>query len=423
MTTVCCEHMGLICGGLSRIVRKKVLAVPRCCQKRKGTQDRWRVNAIVDQRIDGSERLKSAKEFAEYCQIKESSIGGRRLSTKHEGYHIGRGYSLVGRANPPISLSYIVDLVIQSNPQLKRRIYDKDFFKDCPRLTSANLSLTMASTSHYHKTPNGTTIHYTQTGNLNGRLIVLLHGLGGSTATFTPLLPHLHPETNRLVSVDLEGLGETPLSMSDVILSITRYADDLESLVTSLQESENAQPLFLIGHSLGGIISTHYAARHPETISGLALLGTGRSIAHIPAACERMLSLATKTRTEGIQAAAEAAAVSNFPPSDEIDPALRTAVREAVGKSDVEGYAKACEAVASLDHLDPVYSQITAPTLLIAGSGDVISPPERSVGIKELIGDNAWVEVLEGVGHQFILQDLDGCVTAFKTLFERVEGA
>jgi pimeloyl-ACP methyl ester carboxylesterase len=279
----------------------------------------------------------------------------------------------------------------------------------------------MASTSQYHTTPNGTTVHFTQTGNPAGTLIVLIHGLGGSTETFTPLLPHLHPEQYRILCVDLEGFGKTSLSSPEVTLSITRYVDDLESLVTSLQGSEEGSSLLLIGHSLGGIIATHYAARHPQAIQGLTLLGTGRSIAHIPGARERMLSLAAQTRKEGIRAAAETAAISNFPTTDEIDPKLRAAVRDAVGKSDVEGYAKACEAVADLDHVDPGYARITAPTLLIAGGGDVISPPERSVGVKELIGDNAWVEVLQGVGHQFVLQDLEGCVRAFEIFFERAE--
>lgn len=34
----------------TEFIGKKVLAVPRCCQKRKGTQDRGRVNTCVDQR-------------------------------------------------------------------------------------------------------------------------------------------------------------------------------------------------------------------------------------------------------------------------------------------------------------------------------------------------------------------------------------
>ena len=45
------------------LIGKKVLAVPRCCQKRKGTQDRWRVDTLVDQRVHGREQLKGAVEF------------------------------------------------------------------------------------------------------------------------------------------------------------------------------------------------------------------------------------------------------------------------------------------------------------------------------------------------------------------------
>ncbi|KAL2822391.1 Alpha/Beta hydrolase protein [Aspergillus granulosus] len=278
----------------------------------------------------------------------------------------------------------------------------------------------MAFTSSYQQTPNGTNVHFTQTGNPTGTIIVLLHGLGGSTETFTPLLPHLRPDIYKLVCADLEGLGKTPLSSPDVTLSITRYVNDLESLVASLQSDEK-ESLLLIGHSLGGIIATQYAARHPDKIRGLVLLGTGRSIASIPPARERMLGLAAKTRAEGIEAAAEAAAISNFSMTREVAPELRKSVREAVERNDGEGYAKTCEALAALDHVDPEYALITAPTMLLAGNDDVISPPERSLGLKELIGDNAWVTVLEGVGHQFILQDLNGCVDAFKTFFERVE--
>lgn len=41
---------------------KKVLAVPRCCQKRKGTQDRARVNSAVAER---DARMKRANEWVD----------------------------------------------------------------------------------------------------------------------------------------------------------------------------------------------------------------------------------------------------------------------------------------------------------------------------------------------------------------------
>jgi pimeloyl-ACP methyl ester carboxylesterase len=291
-------------------------------------------------------------------------------------------------------------------------------------------------TSLYCQVSPETNIHITITGNPTGPLVVLLHGLGGSTETFVPILPYLEPETNRIVSVDLEGFGKTGLSSSDVKLSIQRYVDELESLVALLQKpaegeaaaAESPQKstkhgVLIIGHSLGSIIAMHYAAKHPENTRGLALLGPGRSIAHIPAARERMLSLASKARVEGISAVADVAAISNFPVQSglAVPEGLRDNVRQAVATCNAEAYAKACEAVAGLDHVDPDYSLINVPTLLLAGGGDVISPPDRSMGLKELIGDNAWVTVLEGVGHQMILQDLEGSVKAIKSLLDKVD--
>lgn len=281
-----------------------------------------------------------------------------------------------------------------------------------------------SSTSFYHKTPNGTNVHFTQTGNPSGPLIILLHGLGGSIETFQPILSSLSPHINRLVCVDLEGFGQTTLSSPDTRLSLPRYVDDLENLVASLQDpprGSSEKNLLFIGHSLGAIISMHYASRHPDQVRGLALLGAGRSVAHIPVGRERMLGLAAKTRTEGIQAAAEIAATSNFPLQVTVESELRQSIRKAVASCDVESYARACEAVAGLDHLDPDYSLISAPTLLLTGSGDIISPPERSLGLQELIGDNAWVNILEGVGHQMLLQDLGGSIEALETLLQKVD--
>lgn len=275
--------------------------------------------------------------------------------------------------------------------------------------------------SFYHKTPNGTNVHYTQSGNDLGPLIILLHGLGGSTKTFESLLPFLSPHLNRLVCVDFEGFGQTALSTPETVLSIPRYVNDLEHLVASLQghsQDTAGTPIF-IGHSLGATVSMHYASRHPSQIRGLALLGPGRSIAHIPAARERMLGLAAKTRMEGIQAAADMAAISNFPPQGSVGLETRECVREAVNNCDAEAYARACEAVAGLNHLDPDYSSINVPTLLLAGSGDIISPVERSLGLEELIGNGAWVRVLDGVGHQMLLQNLTGSVEAIQELLEK----
>lgn len=265
-------------------------------------------------------------------------------------------------------------------------------------------------------------MHYTDTGNSSGALTIFLHGLGGSTETFSPILPLFSHETSRLICVDFEGSGKTPLTLPDVKLSVPRYVYDLEYLITSLQSPNGQEPwkkVILIGHSLGAIVAMHYASKYPDRVQGLALLGPGRSIAHVPIARERMLGLAEKTRAEGIEAAADIATISNFPLGTNAAPGLKDSVRKAVGNCDAEAYARTCEAIAGLDHVDPDYSLISAPTLLLAGSGDLISPPDRSIALQELIGDNSWVEILDDVGHQMILQDLNGTFNAVKVLLEK----
>ncbi|KAK3066184.1 hypothetical protein LTR53_017572, partial [Teratosphaeriaceae sp. CCFEE 6253] len=160
-----------------------------------------------------------------------------------------------------------------------------------------------ATASLQHTTPQGTRTHYTHCGTATGPLLILLHGLGGSSVIFTSLLPHLPLHQYRVLSVDLEGFGLTQLSDCEVQLSVDRYVADLESLVAHVESDDSTQaakhsvvevPVVIIGHSLGSIIALHYASRHADKVKGLGLLGVGRSASHIPAARERMLGLAAK---------------------------------------------------------------------------------------------------------------------------------
>jgi 3-oxoadipate enol-lactonase len=89
----------------------------------------------------------------------------------------------------------------------------------------------------------------------------------------------------------------------------------LDDLIVALQGAPGATPsqdTIIIGHSLGAIVALQYAAKSPNVIGGLVLLGVGRAAGHIPAARQRMLNLASAVRIEGISYGADAAARSNF---------------------------------------------------------------------------------------------------------------
>ena len=289
-------------------------------------------------------------------------------------------------------------------------------------------TMRMMNPSRRHLTLDGTDIHHISLGKQGGRLAVLLHGLGGSTETFRDLVPFI-PPSYHIVSVDIEGFGKTPLNRGKP-LSFARYVSDLHNLISHVQEhspnsatattngigdGSNKEPVLLIGHSLGGIISLHYAARYPTKVAGLLLLGVGRSMRGIPPAQQRMRDLAKTAREKGMDTVGEIAVKTNFPADRDNDNAHEREVQDAVSSCSAEAYAATAELVASDDHHDPDYGVIACPAMFVAGDKDIISPPQRSKDISSLLGGPSEVLVVES-GHHMILQDIGGVKKALTKL-------
>jgi 3-oxoadipate enol-lactonase len=78
-------------------------------------------------------------------------------------------------------------------------------------------------------------------------------------------------------------------------------------------------------------------------------------------------------------------------------PDLVAGIRSLLLATQPEGYAGACEAVASMDLYEDV-ARIGAPTLLIAGAEDPATPPELSREIDRRI-KSATVVVIPGASH------------------------
>jgi len=187
----------------------------------------------------------------------------------------------------------------------------------------------------------------------------------------------------------------------------------------SSSSSSHDTAVLLIGHSLGAIISLHYAAQYPTEVTGLLLLGVGRSIRTIPPAQQRMRDLATTARQQGMDAVCEIAVKTNFPTDRENQDEHIQELWKAVISCDPEAYAVSAEVVASDQHFDPDYSLIKCPAVFVAGDKDMISPPQRSIDVSNLLGGSTEVFTVTS-GHQMILQDLDGVRKGLSALVARL---
>ena len=96
--------------------------------------------------------------------------------------------------------------------------------------------------------------------------ILLVHGLGGSHLNWGLLAPELR-DVFHVYAVDLAGFGLTRPS-SGRQPTVQSNAD----LVARFIDEVVGKPVLLVGNSMGGMISSMVAARHPELVTGVVLL-------------------------------------------------------------------------------------------------------------------------------------------------------
>lgn len=111
---------------------------------------------------------------------------------------------------------------------------------------------------------NGISIHYLRTGGAKPS-VVLLHGLMGSGACWTPLARALADEFD-VVMPDARGHGD-----SSAPLHGYRY-DDLARDVAGLVRGLGLSRPVLLGHSMGGMTAAVVASRAAGSIRGLILV-------------------------------------------------------------------------------------------------------------------------------------------------------
>ena len=220
-----------------------------------------------------------------------------------------------------------------------------------------------------------------------GETLVLVHGLGGSTNTWYPQANILKRDL-KVIAYDLPGSGRSPLR-DDV--TIESLVDDLHEVV----EQSGSGRVHLGGHSLGTIICQHYAARYPDRVLSLALMG---AFPEPPEPARKALrDRAAKVRAEGMAAIADAIVTAGT--SDDTkanNPVAASFVRESVMGQPAEGYARTCEALSALSRAD--LSELRCPALLLTGDQDRTAPPDTGSALAAGI-QGAEFRVLDGCGH------------------------
>ncbi|MFJ8769930.1 bifunctional 3-oxoadipate enol-lactonase/4-carboxymuconolactone decarboxylase PcaDC [Streptomyces clavifer] len=227
-------------------------------------------------------------------------------------------------------------------------------------------------------------LHHRVDGPADAPVLVLGPSLGTSLSVWDPQVPAL-AERYRVVRWDLPGHGGSPAAL----LPAGSTVADLGQLVLGLVDTLGVGSFAYAGVSLGGAVGTWLAAHRPSRVESLALVCSSARFGEPGPWLER----AGRVRADGTGPLAETAPERWFTPAFTDSGALVAGRLAAEHLAvDPEAYAVCCEVLAVLD-LRADLARVTAPTLVVGGREDRVTPPAHARALADGIRDAHLVEL------------------------------
>ena len=233
--------------------------------------------------------------------------------------------------------------------------------------------------------------------------VLLLHGAGGTHLNWPPQIRRLSGQ--RVFSLDLPGHGKSEgVGRQD----ISEYSTAVYEFMKALKLSNAV----VVGFSMGSAIALLLALKYQKRVRGLGLLGAGGKMR----VADSTLELASNPAT--FTSAIETVVENSY--SSGVDPHIKELAfqqmeetRQAVLYNDF----LACDAFDVMERV----SKVRVPTIIICGSADRMTPPNRAEYLHEQIA-SSQLHILDGAGHMVMIERPDevaGLLSEFLERFSR----
>lgn len=253
--------------------------------------------------------------------------------------------------------------------------------------------------------PSGAVAHVRDEGRRGGTPVFLLHGSTASLHTWSPWVRALGHKY-RLISIDLPGHGLTG-AVPDRNYSVSAMARFVDEVAGELSLSR----FVVVGNSMGGSVAMRYALDHPEKVRALGLISSGGykrdeedggsvgAFRLTDTAIGRWLmrhitprNLVSRTMRLAV------ADPDDFMTDEMIDRYWELLRMEGAREAITQRLADYRKYNASGRSLEPRVGGITAPTLIMWGTEDRLTPLRYGRRFAEII-PNSRLVVYNDVGH------------------------
>jgi pimeloyl-ACP methyl ester carboxylesterase len=228
-----------------------------------------------------------------------------------------------------------------------------------------------------------------------GDPILLIPGLGSDANTWLPFVSAFS-QTHKIIIVENRGSGRSTKFVGEI--TTEQMADDAVALLDEL----GVERAHVIGKSMGGMIAQIIAARQPHKVRSLVLAST--LMRHDPYGNELLELARSMAQKSGLFACYRLAFLLSYSREYCIHHRERLMEAEALIRQMEEGPLLAgylAQSLACQRHDSRVLaSQLLAPSVVIVGAEDLITPPQASRDLAAAL-KNSELHILLRGGHGF----------------------
>ena len=234
-------------------------------------------------------------------------------------------------------------------------------------------------------------ITYRAAGDERAPAIVLLHGIGSSSAGYRAQLAALG-RNHRVIAWDAPGYGQSsPFTIATP--AATDYADALMALLSALGIARAT----VVGSSWGSVIASTFAARYPSVTRALVLSAPNVARGHLSGA-ERNAAREALMRSAAAQSVEARAAVVDALLAPDAGPPVRAIVSRLRDAVTPAGWEHAVDMLFST-HTPRVVSSIRAPISVIVGKLDRVAPIDDHARPIHEAANGSTLHVFDAIGH------------------------
>lgn len=130
------------------------------------------------------------------------------------------------------------------------------------------------------KTPDGLTIHTVHQAAVGNpkAVVIVVHGISEHIGRYEHVIEFLSKAGYEVYGLDHRSHGRSeglPRVHTD---SHTRFIDDLKQFYDSIKAKHPSSKIFILGHSMGSLVSLQFVLAHPNALTGLVVTGTATDV-------------------------------------------------------------------------------------------------------------------------------------------------